>query len=190
MGLAARQEGKGIRVIRIDAKLLSERTSFDQLDWNEKQPRRSRLLTKRQPREHRTQTPSNRIGPCGELMPPGLFGSTTIDCSARMGKANTSGTAGATGVVVASKPGSKMAPDITDGRAPDGNLRLIRPPRRRCSPAQTKRSNPSLSNFVPTRMPLLQRASMPESVIIRSLILRNDLRLFQLAAKPMRNPAP
>ena len=94
MGLAARQEGKGIRVIRIDAKLLSERTSFDQLDWNEKQPRRSRLLTKRQPREHRTQTPSNRIGPCGELMPPGLFGSTTIDCFARMGKANTSGTAG------------------------------------------------------------------------------------------------
>jgi hypothetical protein len=30
--------------------------------------------------------------------------------------------------------------------------------------------------------PLLQRVSMPESFIIRSL-LRNDLRLFQLAAK-------
>jgi hypothetical protein len=40
------------------------------------------LLTKRQPREHRTHTPSNRIRQCGELMPPGLFGSTTIDCSA------------------------------------------------------------------------------------------------------------
>jgi hypothetical protein len=33
-------------------------------------------------------------------MPPGLFGSTTIDCSACMEKANTRGTAGATGVVV------------------------------------------------------------------------------------------
>src|SRR5262249_32262208 len=31
-------------------------------------------------------TPSNRIRPCGELMPPGLFGSTTIDCSACMEK--------------------------------------------------------------------------------------------------------
>jgi hypothetical protein len=37
---------------------------------------------------------------------------------------------------------------------------------------------------------LLQRASMPESFIIRSLFSRNDLRLFQLAAKPMRNLAP
>jgi transposase len=26
---------------------------------------------------HKTQTPSNRIRPCGELMPPGLFGSMT-----------------------------------------------------------------------------------------------------------------
>ena len=43
-------------------------------------------------------------------MPPGLFGSTTIDCSACMEQANTRGTAGATGVVVASKPVSKMAP--------------------------------------------------------------------------------
>src|SRR5256886_9532448 len=32
-------------------------------------------------------------------MPPGLFGSTTIDCSACMEKANTRGTTGATGVV-------------------------------------------------------------------------------------------
>jgi hypothetical protein len=46
-------------------------------------------------------TPSNRIKPCGELMPPGLFGSTTIDCSACTEKANTRGTTGATGVVVA-----------------------------------------------------------------------------------------
>ena len=50
-----------------------------------------------------------------------------------MEKANTRGTAGATGVVVASKPVSKMAPDITDGRALGGNLRLIRSPRRRCA---------------------------------------------------------
>ena len=34
-GLAARQEGKGIRVIRIDAELLSERASLGQLDRNE-----------------------------------------------------------------------------------------------------------------------------------------------------------
>src|SRR6185312_14380227 len=34
-------------------------------------------------------------------MPPGLFGSTTIDCSACTEKANTRGTTGATGVVVA-----------------------------------------------------------------------------------------
>ena len=33
--LAGRQEGKGIRVIRIDAELLSERTSLGQLDRNE-----------------------------------------------------------------------------------------------------------------------------------------------------------
>src|ERR1700730_5475791 len=46
-------------------------------------------------------TPSNRIRPCGELMPPGLFGSTTIDCSACMEKANTLGKTRATGVVVA-----------------------------------------------------------------------------------------
>ena len=85
----------------------------------------------RQPREHRTHTPSNRIRPCGELMPPGLFGSTTIDCSACMEKTNTRGTAGATGVVVALEPVSKMAADITDGRALGGNLRLIRSPRRR-----------------------------------------------------------
>jgi hypothetical protein len=35
IGLAPRQEGKGIRVIRIDAELLSERTSLGQLDRNE-----------------------------------------------------------------------------------------------------------------------------------------------------------
>jgi hypothetical protein len=37
---------------------------------------------------------------------------------------------------------------------------------------------------------ICQRASMPKSFIIRSLFLRNDLRLFQLAAKPTRNLAP
>src|ERR1700726_1302507 len=35
IGLAARQEGKGIRGIRIDAELLSERTSLGQLDRND-----------------------------------------------------------------------------------------------------------------------------------------------------------
>jgi len=57
-------------------------------------------------------------------------------------------------------------------------------------PRQQGDQNPILTNFVPTRMPLLQRASMPESFIIRLLFLRNDLRRFQLATKPMRNLAP
>ena len=35
IGLAVRQEGKGTRVIRIDAELLSERMSLGQLDRNE-----------------------------------------------------------------------------------------------------------------------------------------------------------
>src|ERR1700719_3471824 len=35
IGVAARQEGKGIRLIRIDAELLGERTSLGQLDRNE-----------------------------------------------------------------------------------------------------------------------------------------------------------
>jgi hypothetical protein len=43
----------------------------------------------------------------------------------------TRGTAGATGVIVALEPVSKMAADITDGRALGGNLRLIRSPRQR-----------------------------------------------------------
>ena len=34
IGLAGRHERKGIRAIRIDAELLSERTSFGQLDRN------------------------------------------------------------------------------------------------------------------------------------------------------------
>jgi hypothetical protein len=91
-----------IRAIRIDAELLSERASLGQrIGTKRKYPPRSRLLTTRQPAEHRTHTPSNRIRPCGELMPPGLFAPTTIDFSACMEKANTRGTAGATGVVVA-----------------------------------------------------------------------------------------
>jgi len=45
-----------------------------------------------------------------------------------MEKANTRGTAGATGVIVALEPVSKMADDITDGRALGGNLRLIGSP--------------------------------------------------------------
>ena len=92
-------------MIRIDAELLSERTSLGQLDRNEaKIAAAITFAHERQPREHRTHTPSNRIKPCGELMPPGLLGSTTIDCSACMEKANTRGTAGATEVVVALEP--------------------------------------------------------------------------------------
>ena len=81
--------------------------------------------------------PSNKIRPCGELVPPGLFGSTTIDCSACMGKANTSGTAGATGVVVALEPVSQMAADITDGRALGGNSVSFDHRANACSPALT-----------------------------------------------------
>src|SRR5258708_32797096 len=76
-------------------------------------------------------------------MPPGLFGSTTIDCPDCMEKTNTRGTAGATGVVVALEPVSKMAADITDDRALGAILRLIRSPRQRCSPAPTRRSSSS-----------------------------------------------
>src|SRR6266699_1353026 len=105
----------------------SGRPSANWIGTKRKKPRRSRLLTKRQPREHRMHTPSNRIRPCGELMPPGLFGSTTIDCSACMEKANTRGTTDATGVVVALESLSrKMAVDINDDRALGGHLRLIR----------------------------------------------------------------
>jgi hypothetical protein len=50
------------------------------------------------------------------LMPPGLFGSTTIDCSACMEKANTRGTTGATSVVVALESVSEMAANITAGQ--------------------------------------------------------------------------
>src|SRR5260370_14279710 len=102
----------------------SGRPSANWIGTKRKSPQRSRLLTKRQPREHRTHTPSNRIRPCGELMPPGLFGSTTIDCFACMEKANTRGTAGATGEVVALAPVSQIATDITIDLALVGNLRL------------------------------------------------------------------
>ena len=54
-----------------------------------------------------------------------------------MEKANTRGTAGATGVVVASKPVSKMAADITDGRALGGNLVSFDHLANACSPALT-----------------------------------------------------
>ena len=89
-----RHEREGIRAIRIDTELLSKRTTLGQLHRNEaKIAARSRLLTEPQPREHKTHTPSNKIRPCGESTPTGLFGSTTIDCSACMENANTHGTA-------------------------------------------------------------------------------------------------
>jgi hypothetical protein len=43
-----------------------------------------------------------------------------------MEKANTRGTAGATGVIVALEPVSKMADDITDGRALRGTKSLAK----------------------------------------------------------------
>jgi hypothetical protein len=48
-----------------------------------------------------------------------------------MEKTNTRGTTGATGVVVALEPVSKMAAGIIDGQALGGNLRLIRSTRQR-----------------------------------------------------------
>ncbi len=68
-------------------------------------------------------TPSNRIRPCGELMPPGLFGSTTIDCSAGMEKANTRGATGATGVVVALVSISKMGSSLRHRMSRTGQTR-------------------------------------------------------------------
>ena len=70
-------------------------------------------------------------------MPPGLFGSTTIDCSACMEKTNTRGTAGATGVVVALEPVSKMAADIIDGRALAATSVSFDQLANACSPALT-----------------------------------------------------
>ena len=64
-------------------------------------------------------------------MPPKLFGSTTIDCSACMEKQTPAARPAQQGVVIALEPVSKMAADITDGRALGGNLRLIRLPRQR-----------------------------------------------------------
>src|SRR5262245_9698835 len=53
------------------AEPLSEPTSLGQLYRNEaKIAAAIAFAHKRQPREQRTQTPSNRITPCGELMPP------------------------------------------------------------------------------------------------------------------------
>jgi hypothetical protein len=103
-------------------------------------------------------TPSNRIRPCGELMPPGLFGSTTIDCSACMEKANTRGTTGATGVVVALESVPKMAADICVYRKPelaprsprDGN----RSPNGFCSCQTADQQNPNSHVAVTARIPL------------------------------------
>ena len=82
------------------------------------------LAHKPQPREHRTHTPSNRIRPCGELMLPGPFGSTAIDCCACVEKANTHGDGRRNRGVVAIEPVSTMAADISNDRALGGNLRL------------------------------------------------------------------
>jgi hypothetical protein len=76
IGLAARQEGKGIRVIRIDAEPLSERTSLGQLDRNEVKIAAAITFTDK---AAAARAQDVRIRPCGELMPPGLFGSTPRD---------------------------------------------------------------------------------------------------------------
>jgi hypothetical protein len=76
------------------------------------------------PREHRTHTPSNRIRPCGKLMLPGLFGSTTIDCCACVEKANNHGDGRRNRGVVAIEPVSTKAADISNNRALRGKLRL------------------------------------------------------------------
>ena len=70
-------------------------------------------------------------------MPQGLFGSTTIDCYACMEQANTRGTDGTTGVVAAFGPVSKMAADITDGRALGGTSVSFDHLANACSPALT-----------------------------------------------------
>ena len=72
----------------------------------------------------------------GMSTPPELFGSTTIDCSACMEKANTHGTAEATGVVI--EPVSTMAADITDDRALGLRLQHRRSFRRKARPSRTK----------------------------------------------------
>ena len=118
-------------MIRIDAELLSERTSLGQLDRNEAKIAAA-ITFAHEPAAARAQDAcAVEQDQGGELMPPGLFGSTTIDCSACMEKTNTRGTTGATGVVVALEPVSKMAADIIDGRALGGNLRLVRSTRQR-----------------------------------------------------------
>jgi hypothetical protein len=92
--------------------------------------------------------------------------------------------------VLALKPVSKMAPDILVAEhwaATSASFDYLADAAR---PRQQSDQNQILTNFVPTRMPLFQRASMPESFIIRLLFSRNDLRRFQLATKPMRNLAP
>jgi len=104
IGLAVRQEGKGTRAIRIDAEQLSERTSLGQLDRNEAKIAAAITFADK---AAAARAQDVRIRPCGELMQPGLFGSTTIDCSACMEEANTRGTAAATGVIVALEPVSK-----------------------------------------------------------------------------------
>src|SRR6266699_1721378 len=95
----------------------SGRPSANWIGTKRKKPRRSRLLTKRQPREHRTHTPSNRMRPCGELMPPGLSGSTTMAWSAGMGTANARGTTGAMGTAttLASHPSEFCSKSLSPG---------------------------------------------------------------------------
>jgi hypothetical protein len=77
-------------------------------------------------------TPSNRIRPCGELMPPGLLGQRRLTAPPAWNMQTSAG-----------RPTQQrwsslracleMAADITDDRALGGNLRLIRSPRRRCA---------------------------------------------------------
>ena len=126
IGLAVRQEGKGTRAIRIDADLLSERTPLGQLDRNEAKIAAAITFADEaaaaRAEDAYAVEQDQAVRRVDAAARP--FGSTTIDCSACMEKANTRGRAGATGVIVALEPVSKMADDITDGRALRGNLSL------------------------------------------------------------------
>ena len=76
IALTVRHKCKGIRVIRIDAEPLSERTSLGQLDRNEVKIAAAITFADK---AAAARAQDVRIRPCGELMPPGLFGSTPRD---------------------------------------------------------------------------------------------------------------
>ena len=129
------------------------------------------MLTKRQPREHRTHTPSNRIRPCGELMPPGLFGSTTIDCSACMEIANTRGATGATVTAhppeqrrIAWSAGVKRSSvERAREQGSAAGIRLVHAPEWTAPGPSTRRGDPRLRHRLQTPDRLLRDFSRPRA---------------------------